>query len=104
MLLLLMVVMVVVLRRVHYLANTDVVTAHFEQIENRGTVAMLEDDFVAFGTEFEDVGLVPFAAAVATHMLAVRLQAHGDDCARPVVRSKVVGLWRRLRKTMRRLQ
>ena len=81
--------------RIHYLAETDVVTAHLEQALDRSAVAVLQDDLVAFGTEFEDVGLGPFGAAVATHVLTDGLEAHGDDCARSGVRSDVVQSWKR---------
>lgn len=83
----LLLLLLVLVWRIHHLAYTDVVTAHLEQLGDWGTVAMLQDDFVTFGTEFEDIALGPFSATVATHVLADGLEAHGDDCLRSGARS-----------------
>jgi hypothetical protein len=77
-LLLLLLLLLLSMWWIHNLAETDVVTAHLEQVLNRSAVAVLQDDFVAFGTELEDVGLSPFGAAVAAHVLTDGLEAHGD--------------------------
>jgi hypothetical protein len=56
--------------------NTDVMADLFEELDDGGAVAVLEDAFVAFGAEFEEVGGGPFRAAVAAEMSADGLETH----------------------------
>lgn len=57
-------------------ADADVMAAVLEDVDDGRAVAVLGDDFLAFGTELEAVGVCPFGAAVAAHVPTDGLKAH----------------------------